>query len=323
MGRGILLILAVVLAVVLMAPPGVSAENPPQDVFDAVMMLHVLDDGTGRVDVSVKLTNPVYMKTLKNGDFEAFVRDLVYLNLLNDMRRRYENFTVILPSSGPVEVTGNWSARVSFYVRPFVVEGKRGMECPYSGPLDFVLGGKVYSFLFRRIILILPQNSTPLYAFPNPEDTAGRVFIWENATFLPMFGFIPCESPIKECRPLSISLDYRPEAGRVFFNATFNCTDALPSMPGAENVTYSINGNLTEVSGYLVPQVKYEEEPLKKEWKAKLELPFSFSRVYGGKVLGDGRTVEMAVEKTSPARIWIPIIAVVALMAGILWRWRR
>lgn len=327
--RGKVLPLVVLIVSLLLGSASVSAENPPQDVFNAVMMIQVMEDGTARVDVSVELINPVYREQLREGDFERFVAELVYRNLLNDMVRRYDNLTVYLPEGGPVERTGNWSARVSFYVRPFVIRGKHGLECPYSGPLDFLAGGKVYSFLLRRVILILPKNASLVYAFPDPDDSSSNVLIWDNATFLPMFAFTlgherNSNGTAGECRPLGIALLYSPGEGRVFFNATFNCSSGLPELPGAENVTYSRSGSSVEVRGYFVPDVDYSENLLWREWKARLELPAGFQVISGGEVSGDGRTVEFTVRKTSPAGMALVSTAMVSLLGVVLvWRWRK
>lgn len=320
---------ALVLAVVVLGTfwlPGVSGKSP-QDVFDAVMMVWVNPDGNARFELSVTLTSEVYREKIRNGaDFQRLVEELVYRNLLDNFHRRYANFTVYVSPTGPVEVVGNWTARVSFYIAPFFVEGKRGLECPYSGPLDFVAGGRVYSFKFSRIILILPKNWTLIYTFPDPDDRAENVLIWENADYLPMLGVrqaAPNESTNETslCKPLKIELKYSPEEGKVFFNATYICESGFPHIPGAKNVTYFKSGNITEIVGYLIPKVEYHEWLFGKEWKAEVKLPAEFPEVVGGSNKGNG-TVEIIVKKSAVSySVVIPLIVGVSLIA--VWRWRK
>ncbi len=306
--------------------PLVSGKSP-QNIFDAVMLIEVSPDGSARFEISVKLVSGVYREMVSNEtEFTELVEKLVYRNLLNDLYGRYANFTVYIPPSGPVGVVGNWTARVSFYIAPFLIEGKRGLECPYSGPLDFVAGGRVYSFRFSRIILILPKNWTLVYAFPEPGDRAENVLIWENADYLPMLGVnhaISGESTNETslCKPLRIELRYSPEEGRVFFNATYTCDLGFPHIPGAKNVTYFKSGNITEIAGYLIPKVEYHEWLFGREWKAEVSLPEIFPEVVGGSNKGNG-TVEIIVKKSAVNySVVIPLIVGVSLIA--VWRWRK
>lgn len=307
----------------------VSAGKPQQDVFDVVMMIQVIRDGSAHIDVSVKLISPVYREEIREGEkFERLVEELVYRNLLDDFRERYGNFTVYLPPKGSVEITGNWTARVSFYLVPFLTEGKRGFECPYSGPLDFVAGGKVYSFTFRRIILVLPKNATVVYTFPKPSDRWENVLIWENADYIPMVG-VSYEGKSEEnnetgtCRPLKIYLHYSPEEGKVFFNATYRCDGKLPTLESAKNITYIKRGNIIEVRGYFIPAIQYRETLFRKEWKARIKLPEAFPKVVGGEVENGGRIVEITVKHSSPAKTWLPPAGVLVIVLLTLWRWRK
>jgi hypothetical protein len=282
--------LTVFIAVFLLAgtfwEPAVAGKGP-QNVFDAVMTITVYDDGTGTVDVVVELKNPSYKNIIlaannSSEEFRKLVEQLVYTNLVEDMKERRGNFTVYVPPEGPVKLLGGWRAEVSFSVVPFAVPGEHGMECPYSGPLDFIAGGRVYSFLFRRVILILPRNATVVYTFPEPNQSADNIFIWDNATFLPMFAFKePQGSNGERCIPMELNLSYSPAEAKVFFNASFSCNGAFPKFPGAKGVSYRREGNLSVVSGYLVPKINYTEGLLKREWKAELELPFEFRKING------------------------------------------
>ena len=306
----------------------VSAGKPQQDVFNAVMMIHVMGK-SAHIDVSVKLISPVYREELKGREeFERLVKELVYRNLMDDLSERYGNFTVYLPPGGPVEITGNWTARVSFYLVPFLTKGRRGLECPYSGPLDFVAEGRVYSFTFRRIILILPKNTTVVYTFPEPSDRSENVLIWENADYIPMIG-VSYEGKSQEnnetgtCRPLEIHLHYSPEKGKVFFNATYLSHGKLPTLEGAKNVTYLKRGNITEVGGYFIPEIQHREALFRKEWTARIKLPEAFPKVVGGEVENGGRIVEITVKHSSPAKTWLPLAGVLVVILLVLWRWRK
>jgi len=320
---------ALILALVLLGTAWVQpvSGKSGQDIFDAVMLIQVDPSGGAHFEISARLINPAYRELVKNEtDFTKLVEDLIYRNLLEDFRERYENFTVYISPSGPVEVTGNWSARISFYLVPFLVRGKRGLECPYSGPLDFVAGGKVYSFLFRRIIIVLPENWTVAYTFPSPADRAENVLIWERADYLPMIG-LSAENPGESvspapCKPLRIELHYSPEEGKVFFNATYLCGKGLPSLPGARNVTYTRRGNVTELHGYFVPRLEYHEGLFRREWKAKVNLPVRFPQVVGGSEKNG--SVEITVEESSSLWIALPVVLgglITAIIA--LWRWRK
>ncbi len=298
-----------------------------QDIFDVVMLIEVNPDGSARFEISAKLVNEVYREMAGDeAGFKELVEKLVYRNLLNDFYGRYANFTVYISPSGPVEVVGNWTARVSFYIAPFLIEGKRGLECPYSGPLDFVVGSRVYSFRFSRIILILPKNWTLVYAFPEPDDRAENVLIWENADYLPMLGVrqaAPNESTNETslCKPLRIELHYSPEEGKVFFNATYLCKSGLPNLSWAQNVTYIKSGNITEVVGYLTPRVEYHEWLFGKEWKAEVSLPERFPEVVGGSEDKDG-SIEITVKKYDLG-YWVVIPVVPLVIAILIWRWRK
>ncbi len=323
--RGTALILALVLLGAAWTQPvrGKSEQN----VFDMVMLIQVNPDGSAHFDISARLTNPAYRELVKNEtDFTKLVEELVYRNLVEDLHERYGNFTVYLPSSGPVEVTANWSARVNFYIVPFLTKGKRGLECPYSGPLDFVSGGKVYSFEFRRIILVLPRNWTVLYTFPSPADRAKNVLIWENADYLPMIGVStgsPGEGTSKHlsCKPLRIELHYSPEEGKVFFNATYICEAGLPALPGARNVTYIKRCNVTEVRGYFVPRLEYDEGLFRREWRAEIELPEEFPQVVGGSRGKNGSIVITVKRSSAGIQTAVPVIFIAVIIA--LWRWKR
>ncbi|NJF25726.1 hypothetical protein [Thermococcus sp. Bubb.Bath] len=323
------LIVAFLLAGTLWKPT--MAGKGPQDVFDAVMTITVYADGTGTADVVVELKNPSYQSIVlaannSREEFRKLVEQLVYTNLAEDMKERRENFTIYVPPGGPVKLLGGWRAEVTFSVVPFAVPGEHGMECPYSGPLDFVAGGRVYSFLFRRVILILPRNATVVYTFPEPNQSSDNVFIWDNATFLPMFAFKePQVSNRNGCTPLELNLSYSPAEAKVFFNASFLCNGTFPKFPGAKGVSYTREGNLSVVSGYLVPKISYTEGLLEKEWKAELELPFGFRKVNGASTV-KGKSVEITVTKRGP--LWLPFWAGVSLVligitiAGVR-RWKH
>jgi hypothetical protein len=288
--------------------PAVAGKEP-QDVFDAVMTITVYGDGTGTVDVVTELKNPSYRSIIltannSSEEFRKLVEQLVYTNLVEDMKSRREGFTIYVPPEGAVKVLGEWRAEVSFTVAPFVVQGKYGMECPYSGPLDFVAGGRVYSFLFRRVILILPRNATVVYTFPEPNQSADNVFIWDNATFLPMFAFRgPLGNNENKCTPLELNLSYSPAEAKVFFNASFLCNGTSPQFPGAKGVSYRRTGNLSIVSGYLVPKISYTEGLFKREWRAEIRLPFEFRKVKGASTV-NGKSVEIRVTERGP--LWLP-----------------
>ncbi len=297
------------------------AGKGPQNVFDAVMTITVYSDGTGTVDVVAELKNPSYRSIVLSAsnsskELEKLVEQLVYTNLVDDMENRRSNFTVYVPPEGPVKLLGGWRAEVRFSVAPFMIRGEHGMECPYSGPLDFVAGGRVYSFLFRRVILILPRNATVVYTFPEPNQSADNVFIWDNATFLPMFAFKEEQGSEGQCIPLELNLSYSPAEGKVFFNASFLCNGTLPKFPGARGVSYRRAGNLSVISGYLVPKISYTEGLLKREWRAYLELPFEFKKVNGASKV-NGESVEIIATKRGP--LWLPLWAgVSSALIGIL-----
>jgi len=325
--------LTVLIATLLLAEtfwvPAMAAKGP-QGVFDAVMTITVYSDGTGTVDIATDLKSPSYRNIIlaandSSEELKKLVEQLVYANLVDDMKNRRSNFTVYVPPEGPVKLLGGWRAEVRFSIAPFVTQGEHGMECPYSGPLDFVAGGRVYSFLFRRIILILPRNATVVYTFPEPNQSANNVFIWDNATFLPMFAFKEHQGSEDQCTPLELNLSYSPAEAKVFFNASFLCNGTLPKFPGASGALYRRVRNLSVISGYLVPKITYTEGLLKREWKAELKLPFEFRRINGASKI-NGESVEITTTKRGPLwlLLWVGVsLALIGIPIAGVRRWKH
>lgn len=323
-----LVLIMLTLPLVSGAPFG--STNPPQEVFNVITTITVGSDGSAFFDVYFELRGGIYADQLSQSqNQEEYLRnlaeELVYKNLILNLQERYGNFTVYLPPEGPVEVTGTRKGSVRFTIVPFLIPGKRGLECPYSGPLDFIERGKVYGFSMERLILVLPKNSTVVYAFPEPDQKSGNVMIWEDVTFIPMIaiGSVEKNETLEEgtCRPLEANLSYSPAEGKVFVSASFLCSGGTPVIPGLKNGTIERRGNLTVVKGYMIPEVEYNEGLLGKEWRAIVKLPPGFEKINGGEV--ENESVVIDFKKGSPLKP--TALGIVIIGAGVIaaWRWRR
>jgi len=244
--------LALVVLLVIMQMPETSAksQNPGQRLFNINVTTTVYNDLSATLSLSVKLIDKSYITKFsneKNGekDFRSMVLQLVYENLAMDVRSRGGEVEL-----RELEVLPNWRASVIVYVPRFLRKnGKGKLTCPYSGTLNFVYMNRVFGYSWNKFTLILPENMTHVFVFPEPSSTQNNVFVWTNGDFIPLI-----EVTLPSFVPETFNVTYRNQTGT--FKATFtgNFTNSTVKAilkrlrsSGAYNLSWSLEKNGTLV----------------------------------------------------------------------------
>jgi len=359
MKRLLAVLLAVMVALPLVVHPALAATEP-QKVFDINMMIQVSQiqiNGSltwaGSFNIYAKLIDKYYInyfnalaeknRTEADEQFQKLVYDLVYDNLKRNFNDRLSgsNMSAIIyvPPGGPVKKVGNWSAVVTFTLVPFFVPNGNYLLCPFYGPLDFVFSGKVYTYRWNKLTLVLPRDYNVSSLVPKPAEFQDNVAIWYNGSFIP---YVEVFNPVYlfgifiNATTKSIEFSFDPNEGYVQFNATFVGMKASPSVTNMLLTAFrekmriiSISAkdlpNGVEVIGVARPQVAYRETRTEKEWIVVLKLPGKFDKieVKGGtyKLAPDGTIVMKFTEKKTD---YLPYaIAGAVILAGLGFWWFR
>ena len=359
MKRLLSIFLAIMVALPLVVHPAIAAEEP-QRVFDINMMVQVSQiqiNGSltwaGSFNIYAKLIDPYYLKyfsslaeknqTQAENEFRKLVYDLVYDNLKRNFNDRLagSNMSAIvyIPPGGPVKLASNWSAVVTFTLVPFFVPKGNYLMCPFYGPLDFVFSGKVYTYRWSKLALVLPRDYNVSSLVPKPAEFEDGVAIWYNGSFIP---YIEVFNPVYlfgifiNTTTKTLGLSFDPNEGYVQFNATFTGMKASQSIVNMLLTVFKNNmkimsisakelPNGVEVIGVAKPQVAYKETRTEKEWMVLLKLPGHFDKieVIGGtyKLAPDGTIIMTFKEKK---RNYLPYVAVpIVLGAGVGFWWFR
>jgi hypothetical protein len=361
--RKVLAVLFTLMIALSMSFIPVSASEGPQRVFDVTMMVQVSQtqiNGSlawvGAFDIYVKLVDPNYRayfddlakknETEALREFANFVYNLVYNNLKDDLNDRLEGSNVsaiiYVPAGGPVHVTGNWSAVVRFSVVPFLIPNGQYLVCPFYGSLDFVSGGKVYSFAWKRLTMVFHQGYRIRELVPKPSDFSSNVAVWENGDYIP---YVELYNPVYlfgvfiNSTEKEINVSFNPVDGYVQFNATFtgmkvpqSVVDILLTAFRQRMNIMSISAkelsNGVEVIGVAKPEVAYRETRKEKIWLVSVRLPGRFDRIVirGGKytVAPDGTLIITYTEKKRDYLPYAIVLSIVAILLGVvLWRRRK
>ncbi|NJE46147.1 hypothetical protein E3E35_01715 [Thermococcus sp. GR7] len=357
-------LIAFILTILLLTPlvSEVNAAGNSQPLFKIEIMIRVspvVINGSstwmGQFRIYATLKDPGYRAyfdhlaanntTKANEEFRSFVKQLIYDNLKNNFKDRFEakgiNSTIYLPSGGPVKVLDNWSAVVTFALSNFLVSDGKIISCPLSGPMDFVFKGHVFDYSWDKLTVVLPKDYEVRNLAPAPDDFSNNVAVWTNGDFIPLIElYTPVYSYVifLNSTRKEISLQYDPHEGYVQFNATFTGANATPvvidQLLSSFKATMDIisldtreeNGTLV-VIGVAKPKVAYRETSSEKIWEALLKLPGSFDRVsvVGGTYnMAPDNTIVITVTEKKTSRlpyIWAGLILVVVL--GIFWIKRR
>jgi len=350
--------LVIMLALPLVVHPVMAAEEP-QKVFDVTMMLRISQtqiNGSlawvGTFDIYVKLTDPNYRayfddlakrnETNATLQFASLVYNLVYNNLKKDFNDKLSggNLSAIIyvPPGGPVRVTGRWSAIVRFSIIPFLVPDGRYLKCPFYGHLDFTHLGKVYSFTWKRLTIVLPRDYRIGELVPKPNDISDNVAVWENGDYIP---YIELYNPVYlfevfiNSTKKRIELSFEPDEGYVQFNATFTGMKIPKSVVNLlltvfrekmkiMSISAQETGDGVKVIGVAKPDVAYRETRRKKVWLVSVKLPGHFDEVVvrNGKyaLAPDGTLIITYTEKKSD---YLPYAIVGALIIAGLMIWFR
>lgn len=357
MKRLLAVLLAVLVALPLVVHP-VLAVDEPQRVFDIDMMIQVSQiqiNGSltwaGSFNVYARLIDPNYRayleslaeknRTRAEEQFQKLVYDLVYDNLKRNFNERLSGSNlsaiVYIPPGGPVRLGKNWSAIVTFTLVPFFVSEGNRLICPFYGPLDFVFSGKVYSYSWNKLTLVLPKDYNVSSLVPKPDQFEENVAVWYNGSFIP---YIEVFNPVylfgifinSTKKTLSIAFD--PDDGYVQFNATFVGMKPSPSITNMLLSTFRGSMNIISISaqelpngvrviGVARPSVAHKETRTKRVWVVLIKLPGKFDKieVRGGtyKLAPDGTLVLTFKErKTDYVRYAIPLVLAVGVV-GLLW----
>ena len=358
MRKAVVLLILVILFSSFAVP--VRAASGPQKVFDITMMVQVSQtriNGSltwaGTFDIYVKLIDPNYRAYFNNLakknetnatlQFANLVYNLVYNNLKKDFddKLRGSNVTAIIyvPPGGPVRVTGRWSAVVRFSIVPFLVPDGPYLKCPFYGPLDFVFLGRVYSFSWRRLTLILPKDYQVKELVPRPKDLSENVAVWEGGDYIP---YVEIYSPVYlfevfiNSTRKTIELSFDPNEGYVKFNATFvgmkppkSVVDLLLTVFREKMDVMSVSAQETKngvrIIGIVKPEVAYQENRKERVWLVSINLPGRFDRVVvrnGKYTLAPDGTLIITYREGKTDYLPYAIVGGLIVAGLLIWFWK-
>ncbi|NJE11816.1 CGP-CTERM sorting domain-containing protein [Thermococcus sp. LS2] len=289
----------------------------PQRLFDIEMYITVYPSGTAMVKINAKLIDPAFIAYLTNlnisnpqsanNEFQKMVYSLIYRNFKREVEEKSKEAMIVIPETGFIKISKNWTAVVNFKIYNFLVEKNQTLQSSVYGPMRFLFKNHVFAYTWKKLTLVFPKEMYVVNLAPAPKEFTENVAIWENGNYLPIIvltfnetvferersnttTIIPFEEFLNKTTKI-ITIKYDTFGGVVYFNGTM--TGMKPQQYHIAKLIDEFNRTMDLIkfdikstengvtfSGEAKPMLQYKETLTKKTWNVTVKLPFKFDKVH-------------------------------------------